>query len=65
MCLKCNKEFEEFKSLRGTPEGKYEIDMPTCPDCGASTKKLVSASNFHLKGSGWAKDLYSKPPKKG
>jgi putative FmdB family regulatory protein len=26
--------------------------------CGSPTKRLVSLSNFHLKGGGWAKDGY-------
>jgi predicted nucleic acid-binding Zn ribbon protein len=38
--------------------------MDTCPACSCKTaKRLVSASNFILKGGGWYADLYSAPSK--
>ncbi|KKN98552.1 hypothetical protein LCGC14_0146640 [marine sediment metagenome] len=43
-----------------------------CHKCGERSKKILSRSNFELKGGGWYKDGYSseskqqtpKPPKK-
>ena len=43
----CRHEFEEILSFS---EG--EKPQP-CPKCGSTTKKLVSLSDFILKGDGW------------
>ena len=32
-------------------------------ECGKDAKKVPSLSNFHLKGSGWYRDGYSKDKK--
>ena len=42
-----------------------EPPLTICPQCQADgtetpVKKLISLSSFHLAGSGWAKDNYSK-----
>jgi len=33
--------------------------------CGGKCKKLISKGSFALKGGGWYKDGYTKPPKDG
>lgn len=38
-------------------QGGYKV---TCPVCNKDMNKQVALSNFHLKGSGWHADLYSK-----
>lgn len=49
-CCKCPKTRE----VREAYDSK-EIQICTC---GASMTRTVSSPAFHLKGSGWAKDLY-------
>lgn len=51
-CINCHKALEVF--LYGKEEAPTK-----CDDCGGDLKKLVSQAAFHLKGSGWYKDLYS------
>lgn len=39
-----------------------EADKTDCPNCGKSAlKKMVSASSFHLKGSGWYVTDFKNP----
>lgn len=46
-CESCGKELEKIQKFSDPP-------LTDCPDCGKpSLKKLVSASSFRLKGSGW------------
>lgn len=49
-CRQCGHRFERLVSMSAPP--------PACPECGAETRKLVSAVAFVLKGSGWYKDHY-------
>jgi putative FmdB family regulatory protein len=51
-CQKCQTLFEEWQS------GFEELEME-CPQCGEQSKRLISQSSFHLKGSGWYADGYS------
>lgn len=51
-CANCNYEQEIILKL--------DAEEPSCPECGEKMKKAVSATTFILKGSGWAKDGYSK-----
>ncbi len=53
-CKKCSKTTEKI--------AKYD-DVIACEKCGYVMNKLPPLSNFHLKGSGWAKDNYSSPKK--
>ncbi len=53
-CEKCGKVYESIISL-----GVREIEC----DCGGKAKRIMSCSNFVLKGPGWAKDGYSKDSK--
>jgi putative FmdB family regulatory protein len=50
-CESCGQVLESIVS--------FSITEITC-DCGGTAKKIVSKSNFTLKGKGWAKDGYSK-----
>ena len=45
-CLKCGKTHEIMQKFSDAP-------MATCPDCGATVKKLISNTSFVLKGTGW------------
>jgi len=46
-CESCGAELEKIQKLSDAP-------LTDCPSCGkAELKKLVSASSFRLKGSGW------------
>lgn len=59
-CAKCKKTHEIWQKINDPPETK-------CPACGGKIARLISASGFALKGSGWYKTDYerkSKPSKK-
>lgn len=50
-CPRCTRKFEEIVAVNAP--------NPVCPDCKSSNvTKLISASNFELKGNGWYKDGY-------
>lgn len=51
-CKICNSVFEKIVKSTG--------EEVTCPACGAvnEIEKVMTTSSFHLKGPGWAKDLY-------
>jgi putative FmdB family regulatory protein len=50
-CAKCGKTIEAIQKFSDKPLRKHE-------KCGGTLTKLISASAFHLKGSGWYKDAY-------
>ena len=52
-CDKCGKTFEVFQRITDDPVEK-------CQDCGGKVQRLVNATNFILKGSGWYKTDYGK-----
>lgn len=35
-------------------------EEPQCKKCETKLVKVISQTSFHLKGSGWARDGYSK-----
>jgi len=46
-CAECGHEFEAMQKMSDAP-------LTDCPECGKpALAKLVSASGFLLKGSGW------------
>jgi putative FmdB family regulatory protein len=45
--------FEEIQKFADPP-------LARCKKCKAKAKRLLSASNFALKGDGWYKDGYAK-----
>jgi putative FmdB family regulatory protein len=54
-CRKCRKRFEYIQRMSDPPKRK-------CEACGGQTlERQISQTSFHLKGSGWYKDLYSSP----
>ncbi len=54
-CHTCQLTTEMLRSRSDAP--------PTCDGCGLLLERLmVQKSSFQLKGDGWAKDLYAKPP---
>lgn len=59
-CKECGKNFEEMQKFSDKP-------IKTCKYCsGKNVEKLISASSFVLKGSGWHATDYGKKerPKK-
>lgn len=55
-CEVCGHEMEKQIKL-------YD-KAPDCPSCGRSMVKLMSATSFILKGSGWERDGYGLRDKK-
>lgn len=50
-CPTCGSQFEKMV--------RVDAPVPACPECGGSeARKLISASSFVLKGSGWYRDHY-------
>ena len=55
-CPDCGHRFDKLQKVSDDP-------VRICPHCGQEeVKKLVSASAFILKGSGWYKDHYGLKP---
>lgn len=46
-CPKCGRVFEEW--VKASEANKEE----PCPDCGTSSKRIMSRTSFVLKGDGW------------
>ncbi|RMG67151.1 MAG: zinc ribbon domain-containing protein [Nitrospirae bacterium] len=57
LCQKCNKELEVVQKFSDEP-------LTTCPECGGELKKLISASSFILKGTGWYLTDYAAKDRK-
>jgi putative FmdB family regulatory protein len=53
LCESCGKEFEEWQKFS-------DPVVDTCPDCGGHSRRLISHSTFHLKGTGWYVTDYGK-----
>lgn len=52
-CKKCGKVFEVLQRISEEP-------LSQCIDCKGPVEKMISASSFQLKGSGWYLTDYSK-----
>ncbi len=52
VCKKCGNLVEVFQKV-SDPGPK------TCEKCGGRLARVISNTNFQLKGGGWYKDLYS------
>jgi putative FmdB family regulatory protein len=50
-CEKCNHQFELRQKFSDQPARE-------CPKCGGKVEKMISASAFSLKGSGWFAEGY-------
>lgn len=58
-CESCGQELEKIQKFSDPP-------LTDCPACGKSAlKKLVSASSFRLKGSGWYETDFKTKKKPG
>ena len=62
-CLSCGEEFEKIVKLN-SPNPKCTIAIKTENEkvfvrCDGETKRIMSRSEFHLKGECWAKDGYT------
>lgn len=56
-CLSCGHKLEALQDVKEAP-------LSVCPECHKSMlNKLVSASGFQLKGTGWYATDYSKKGK--
>jgi len=55
-CTECEDEFETTQSISADP-------LNTCEKCNGKLERLISASAFHLKGTGWYKTDYATPKK--
>lgn len=51
-CARCG-EFEVTQRITEEP-------LKRCPTCRGKVRKLISASSFHLKGSGWYLTDYAR-----
>ncbi len=45
-CGACGHELEALQKISDEP-------LADCPECAGALKRLISAPNFRLKGSGW------------
>jgi putative FmdB family regulatory protein len=54
-CEACAAHAEYLQSMSEPPK-------TVCEKCGGKLVRVISPSGFILKGGGWYKDLYSKPP---
>jgi len=52
-CKKCGKTIEEIQNFSDPPLRKHK-------GCGGTLTKLISASSFQLKGTGWYVTDYAK-----
>jgi putative FmdB family regulatory protein len=52
-CEKCGNVFERIQKYSDAPLTVHE-------GCGGKVEKLISASGFHLKGSGWYATDYAR-----
>tara|TARA_B100000686_G_C15964506_1_gene559700 strand:- start:51 stop:461 length:411 start_codon:yes stop_codon:yes gene_type:complete len=61
LCKKCESQFEVMQTISSKPLKKC-----TLSNCNGKVERLVSASGFILKGSGWySSDYPSESRKKG
>jgi putative FmdB family regulatory protein len=57
-CTSCQTELEKLQKISDPP-------LVECPECGKDTLvKLISASSFRLKGSGWYETDFKTGSKK-
>lgn len=54
-CSDCNLKFEKIQKIS-------EANITTCPKCNKhSVQKLISATAFRLKGTGWYETDFKSP----
>src|SRR5437016_14227166 len=54
-CAKCDQKIEVIQKMSDKPLKKHE-------HCGGSLTKLISASGFQFKGTGWYVTDYARKP---
>lgn len=66
-CETCKEWVEEhfFPSIPRNVPDVIESACPVCGETGGTFKKIISSTNFHLKGTCWAKDGYDAPKMDG
>src|SRR5438552_16162445 len=57
-CAKCGKKIEVIQKMSDKPLKKHE-------SCGGTLTKLISASGFQFKGTGWYVTDYARKDSKG
>jgi len=57
-CLDCGREFEVMQKITDDP-------LERCQFCSGKVQRLISLSNFQLKGSGWYATDYKNRSDKG
>lgn len=53
LCKKCNYKIEKLHKID-------EIYVEKCPNCNLSLERMISSSNFKLKGTGWYETDFKK-----
>ncbi len=53
-CTECKRHTEKIQKFS-------DPEITTCPHCGGTLQRVISAPAIAFKGSGWYKDLYSSP----
>ena len=53
LCEDCGYQFEAVQRITDEP-------LKECPSCKGKVKRLISCTNFLLKGEGWYKSGYVK-----
>ncbi len=51
-CQQCHRRVEKIQKFSDAP-------LTTCPHCGGTLERTITAPAVQFKGSGWYKDLYS------
>ncbi len=57
-CSDCGREFEVFQKITDEP-------LQVCKHCSGVLCRLISHTNFHLKGTGWYATDYKDNRDKG
>ncbi len=55
-CTDCHKHTEKIQKFS-------DPEITTCPHCGGTLKRVISAPAFSLKGGGWYADGYGSAKK--
>ena len=66
-CKKCGNVEEHLVKMPDPNPFSFDfVEKIACSACGSeNVQKLIGATVFHLKGSGWAKDNYGNAPNSG
>lgn len=59
-CLKCGHTFDKIQSFDSPNPACQKLLEDQKHFCDGETERLISRSNFALKGGGWYSDGYGK-----